>query len=98
MLLGPEDHKLTGCRRFDLLMNVHPAETFPLALGGAIVIQQLAFVAVQSTALNSVLVSGCGGVAQILFPSTYNSVEICGRWEVTKWNSDIHHRIHHPNF
>jgi hypothetical protein len=55
-------------------MNVHPAETFPLALAATIFVQQLIFVTVQSTGLNSVLVTGCAGLAQIVFPSELDSL------------------------
>ncbi|KAF2471135.1 uncharacterized protein BDR25DRAFT_223566 [Lindgomyces ingoldianus] len=58
-------------RRFYLLENVHPAETFPLALACGAVIQQIIFVAVQSTSLHSVLSTKCRGLAMVTFPALF---------------------------
>jgi len=58
-------------RRFNSLQNVHPAETFPLALACGAVIQQTIFVAVQSTSLHSVLSTQCRGLAMATFPAIF---------------------------
>ena len=60
--------KLTFHRRFSALHNVHPAETFPLALASGAVIQQIIFVAVQSTSLQRVLSDQCRSIAMVTFP------------------------------
>jgi hypothetical protein len=59
-------------RRFAFLKGVHTAETFPLVLACGAVIQQIVFVAVQSTSLNSFFARGCRGLAMITYPSTYS--------------------------
>lgn len=59
--------RLTIARKF-ALQNVHPAETFPLVLACGGVIQQIIFVAVQSTSLRSVLSNQCRGLAMVTFP------------------------------
>lgn len=61
-------HILTSVRRFNALHNVHTAETFPLALASGAVLQQIIFVAVQSTSLHSVLSTQCRGLAMVTFP------------------------------
>ncbi|KAF2262916.1 hypothetical protein CC78DRAFT_295104 [Lojkania enalia] len=58
-------------RRFNAIHNVHPAETFPLVLACGAVIQQVIFVAVQSTSLHSVLSNKCRGLAMITFPAIF---------------------------
>ncbi|KAF2121294.1 hypothetical protein BDV96DRAFT_209112 [Lophiotrema nucula] len=58
-------------KRFSSLHNVHPAETFPLVLACGAVIQQIIFVAVQSTSLRSVLSSQCRGLAMVTFPAIF---------------------------
>lgn len=58
-------------RRFSSLQNVHPAETFPLVLACGAVIQQIIFVAVQSTSLRSVLSNNCRAMAMITYPGTF---------------------------
>ncbi|KAF9731999.1 hypothetical protein PMIN06_000218 [Paraphaeosphaeria minitans] len=57
--------------RFAALRNVHPAETFPLVLATGAVIQQVIFVAVQSTSLSSVLSDQCRGLAMITLPAIF---------------------------
>ncbi|KAJ4348032.1 uncharacterized protein N0V89_009404 [Didymosphaeria variabile] len=57
--------------RFAALRNVHPAETFPLVLATGAVIQQIIFVAVQSTSLSSVLSNQCRGLAMITLPAIF---------------------------
>ncbi|KAF2826137.1 hypothetical protein CC86DRAFT_455723 [Ophiobolus disseminans] len=58
-------------RRFNALQNVHTAETFPLALASGAVLQQIIFVAVQSTSLHSVLSNNCRGLAMVTFPAIF---------------------------
>ncbi|KAF1979129.1 hypothetical protein BU23DRAFT_448190 [Bimuria novae-zelandiae CBS 107.79] len=58
-------------QRFSALRNVHPAETFPLVLACGAVLQQVIFVAVQSTSLNSVLSNSCRGLAMITLPAIF---------------------------
>jgi hypothetical protein len=55
-------------RRFDFWKNIHIADIFPLALAVVLVVEQTVFLAVQASSLESVLVSGCSGIAQIMFP------------------------------
>lgn len=68
--------RLTMHRRFNALRNVHPADTFPLALASGAVLQQIIFVAVQSTSLHSVLSNKCRGLSMITFPGMYNGVHV----------------------
>ncbi|KAF2710688.1 hypothetical protein K504DRAFT_376599 [Pleomassaria siparia CBS 279.74] len=56
---------------FRSLQNVHPAETFPLVLACGAVIQQIIFIAVQSTSLNSVLANNCRSMAMIAYPAIF---------------------------
>ncbi|KAI2485193.1 hypothetical protein Ptr902_04133 [Pyrenophora tritici-repentis] len=58
-------------KRFNALHNVHPAETFPLALACGAVLQQVIFVSVQSTTLNSVFSRSCRGLSMITFPAIF---------------------------
>ncbi|KAF2755501.1 hypothetical protein EJ05DRAFT_502958 [Pseudovirgaria hyperparasitica] len=58
-------------RKFDLLHDVHEAEKFPLTLVFTALIQQAVFVGVQSSALHSVVVTGCSKVAQVVFPAIF---------------------------
>ncbi|CAO2648390.1 Nn.00g076570.m01.CDS01 [Neocucurbitaria sp. VM-36] len=58
-------------QRFNALQNVHTAETFPLALACGAVIQQIIFVAVQSSSLHSVISRQCRGLAMITFPAIF---------------------------
>lgn len=58
-------------RIFDFLANIHPAETFPLVLASGIAIQEVIFVTVQSTALDTLIVAGCRGVAMVVFPAMF---------------------------
>lgn len=58
-------------RIFDFLTNVHPAETFSLVLASGIAIQEVIFITVQSTALDSVIVTGCRGAAMVVFPAMF---------------------------
>jgi hypothetical protein len=58
-------------RIFNFINGVHPAETFPLILVSGSAIQQIIFVAVQSTSLNTVLSSNCRGLAMISYPALF---------------------------
>lgn len=58
-------------QRFNLFHNVHPAETFPLVLACGAVLQQIIFVAVQSTSLHSVLSNKCRGLSMITLPAIF---------------------------
>ncbi|OCK84611.1 hypothetical protein K432DRAFT_288619 [Lepidopterella palustris CBS 459.81] len=58
-------------RRFDFLTSVHPAELVPLVLASGIAVQEIIFVTVQSTALDSVMVPGCKGIAMVVFPAIF---------------------------
>ncbi|KAF1833121.1 hypothetical protein BDW02DRAFT_394790 [Decorospora gaudefroyi] len=58
-------------KRFNALHNVHPAETFPLALACGAVLQQIIFVAVQGTSLHSVFSNSCRGIAMVTFPAIF---------------------------
>ncbi|KAH6642745.1 hypothetical protein C7974DRAFT_447440 [Boeremia exigua] len=58
-------------QRFNSLQNVHPAETFPLALACGAVLSQIIFVAVQSTTLYSVLSKNCRMLAMITYPAIF---------------------------
>ncbi|KAF1844728.1 uncharacterized protein K460DRAFT_405009 [Cucurbitaria berberidis CBS 394.84] len=58
-------------QRFSALQNVHSAETFPLALACGAVLQQIIFVAVQSTSLNSIFSKNCRGLAMITYPAIF---------------------------
>jgi hypothetical protein len=62
------EQQLTNNRRFNALQNVHSADTFPLALASGAVLQQIVFVAVQSTSLHSVLSNQCRGLSMIALP------------------------------
>lgn len=63
--------RLTSYRRFNSLQNVHPAETFPLALACGVVFSQIIFVSVQSTTLHSVLSDSCRLLAMVTFPGMF---------------------------
>lgn len=67
---------LTLARKF-CVSKIHPAETFPLVLAIGIVIQGLVFAAVQGEGLESLLVTGCGEIAQFMWPGT------CGIYSFT---------------
>ncbi|USP80617.1 hypothetical protein yc1106_07891 [Curvularia clavata] len=58
-------------KRFNALHNVHPAETFPLTLACGAVIQQIIFVSVQGTTLQSVFSRQCRGLAMLTFPAIF---------------------------
>ncbi|KAI4693842.1 hypothetical protein J4E85_008242 [Alternaria conjuncta] len=58
-------------KRFNALHNVHPAETFPLALACGAVLQQIIFVSVQGTTLHSVFSRSCRGLAMVTFPAIF---------------------------
>ncbi|KAF1926782.1 uncharacterized protein M421DRAFT_66643 [Didymella exigua CBS 183.55] len=58
-------------QRFNSLQNVHPAETFPLALACGVVLSQIIFVAVQGTTLSSVLSSSCRMLAMFTYPAIF---------------------------
>jgi hypothetical protein len=44
--------------------HIHPAETFPLILAVAIIIQGLVFAAVSGEGLQSLFINNCGVIAQ----------------------------------
>ncbi|KAH7309971.1 hypothetical protein BKA65DRAFT_414396 [Rhexocercosporidium sp. MPI-PUGE-AT-0058] len=50
---------------------IHPAETFPLVLAIGIVIQGLVFAGVQGLGLTSLFATGCGLIAQFLWPAMF---------------------------
>ncbi|KAF9701500.1 hypothetical protein EKO04_000206 [Ascochyta lentis] len=58
-------------QRFNCLQNVHPAETFPLALASGVVLSQIIFVSVQGTTLHSVLSNSCRMLAMITYPAIF---------------------------
>jgi hypothetical protein len=66
---------LTPRRRF-FILSIHPAETFPLVLSIGIVIQGLVFAGVQGTGLKSLMVKGCGTIAQVMWPGMRASVDV----------------------
>lgn len=80
-------------RRFNALRNVHPADTFPLALASGAVLQQIIFVAVQSTSLHSVLSNKCRGLSMITFPGMYKPE--ARENDKTKMPSNLPGRIHY---
>ncbi|KAL2067647.1 hypothetical protein VTL71DRAFT_15743 [Oculimacula yallundae] len=51
--------------------SIHPAETFPLVLAIGIVIQGLVFAGVQGQGLESLFTTGCGVIAQFLWPAMF---------------------------
>ncbi|KAF1917891.1 hypothetical protein BDU57DRAFT_180379 [Ampelomyces quisqualis] len=58
-------------KRFNALHHVHTADTFPLALASGAGLQQIIFVAVQSTSLHSVLSNQCRGLSMITLPAIF---------------------------
>ncbi|KAG0648496.1 hypothetical protein D0Z07_5227 [Hyphodiscus hymeniophilus] len=50
------------------LSSIHPAETFPLILAFGIVIQGIAFAAVQAQGLTALATKGCSTIAQFMWP------------------------------
>ncbi|KAH9208353.1 hypothetical protein DL95DRAFT_312022 [Leptodontidium sp. 2 PMI_412] len=50
---------------------IHPAETFPLVLAIGIVIQGLVFAGVQGLGLTSLFATGCGLIAQFMWPALF---------------------------
>jgi hypothetical protein len=85
---------LTKLRRFNALHNVHPAETFPLALACGAVLQQIIFVSVQGTTLHSVFSRSCRGLAMLTFPGM---LPICCLLRIPHLTSGsyLSDRIHH---
>jgi len=63
-----DGYLLTDKRKF-CVKSIHPAETFPLILSIAIVIQGLVFASVQAQGLQGLFTDGCEVIAQILWPS-----------------------------
>ena len=57
---------LTICRKD--FMSIHPAETLPLLLSMAIIVQGIVFIAVPSGFLKSMIDRGCSSTAQIIWP------------------------------
>ncbi|KAG4415199.1 hypothetical protein IFR04_011658 [Cadophora malorum] len=51
--------------------SIHPAETFPLVLAIGIVIQGLVFAGVQGQGLTSLFATGCGLIAQFMWPAMF---------------------------
>lgn len=58
-------------RRWAFLYNLHPAESFPLILGFVLFFQALAFVLIQSLALQSVFITKCQASSQVVFTGMY---------------------------
>ncbi|KAH9882886.1 hypothetical protein J1614_000252 [Plenodomus biglobosus] len=58
-------------QRLSALHNVHPAETFPLALACGAVLQQIIFVAVQSASLRKVVSNKCRGFSMVTLPAMF---------------------------
>ncbi|KAF2491708.1 hypothetical protein BU16DRAFT_516199 [Lophium mytilinum] len=58
-------------RKLGFLTNVHPAEVFPLVLASGIAIQDIVFITVQSTALDSLVIRGCRGIAMATYPALF---------------------------
>jgi hypothetical protein len=67
------------CRKWAFLYDLHPAESFPLILGFIILIQQMSFVTIQSTALKSVFIPRCRIASQIVL--TRKSSRGCIRFQ-----------------
>jgi hypothetical protein len=76
------------------LHNVHPAETFPLALACGAVLQQIIFVSVQGTTLHAVFSRSCRGLAMVTFPGTLH-IRCDLQTKKLTGDSYISHRIHH---
>ena len=77
--------------------NVHPAETFPLALACGAVLQQIIFVSVQGTTLHSVFSKSCRGLAMVTFPGTLST--LCDlRTKRLTGGSYFSDRVHHLGF
>ncbi|KAL6708327.1 hypothetical protein ACN47E_003251 [Coniothyrium glycines] len=64
-------HIVPKKQRNNALRNVHPAETFPLALACGAVLQQIIIVAVQSTSLSSILSNQCRNISMLTFPAIF---------------------------
>ncbi|KAF2810829.1 uncharacterized protein BDZ99DRAFT_508292 [Mytilinidion resinicola] len=58
-------------KKLGFLLNVHPAEVFPLVLASGIAIQEIVFITVQSTALDSLVIKGCRGIAMATYPALF---------------------------
>ncbi|KAI8943550.1 hypothetical protein NX059_001546 [Plenodomus lindquistii] len=58
-------------QKFSALHNVHPAETFPLALACGAVLQQIVFVSAQGSSLHRVISNQCRGFAMITLPAMF---------------------------
>jgi hypothetical protein len=56
-----------SCRK-KFLWAMHPADTFPLVLALGIVVQGVMFAVAQSYGLESLMIRGCGSIAQFVFP------------------------------
>jgi hypothetical protein len=57
-----------GLGRLAFLYRLHPAESFPLILGWAIVTQQVVFIAVQASALKDLRTDGCKAKGAVVLP------------------------------
>jgi hypothetical protein len=55
--------------RLAFLYSLHPAESFPLILGWAIIIQQIIFISVQASALNDLQTDSCKAKGSVVLPS-----------------------------
>jgi hypothetical protein len=51
--------------------KIHPAETFPLILSIAIIVQGLVFAAVSGEGLKSLFIMDCGTIAQFTWVGMY---------------------------
>ncbi|KAI9709088.1 MAG: hypothetical protein M1820_003534 [Bogoriella megaspora] len=58
-------------RRFRFFNRVHSAEILPLVLSVVIIIQQIVFLVVQASGMNTILVGGCKKTSQVLWPAMF---------------------------
>jgi len=54
------------------ISKIHPAETFPLILAIAIIVQGLVFAAVSGEGLRSLFIMNCGVIAQFTWVGMYH--------------------------
>ena len=57
---------------FGWLWKIHPAETFPLIVSGAVVLQSIIVLPVQGLNTKPMLFDGCAKFAQLIWPGTYD--------------------------
>ncbi|KAF2744509.1 hypothetical protein M011DRAFT_408485 [Sporormia fimetaria CBS 119925] len=63
--------RAAGKTRSNLIHSIHPAETFPLVLACGSGLQQIIFVAAQSTNLNNPFSNNCRGLAMVTLPAIF---------------------------